>query len=181
MLAVEKLKCEYRQNPVGIDVKNPCFCWIISSDRRNVLQTAYRIQVAEEAGFCCELAWDSGIVQSDRSIHVKYAGIELKSRQTYYYRVQIWDNSGEVSDWSEAASFETGLMNKDEWTSEWITPDIVADKTQSNPCPMLRTTFNSHGEIRKARIYAASLGLYELYLNGARVGDAYFTPGCTAL
>lgn len=180
MLALKNLKCEYRYNPVGIDVKNPCFCWILDSDRRNVLQKAYRIQVSEEKDFSGELAWDSGIVHTAQSIHVKYAGRELKSRHRYYYRVQVWDNHGEASDWSHDAFFETGLMGINEWNAEWIAPDINMDKTQAGPSPFLRTTFESAGKIKNARIYVTSLGLYELHLNGTRVGDAYFTPGWTS-
>lgn len=36
------------------------------------------------------------------------------------------------------------------------------------------------GPVESARIYATALGLYELQLNGSRVGDHYFTPGWTS-
>src|SRR3989441_7703466 len=40
------------------------------------------------------------------------------------------------------------------------------------------TLFRSR--VRAARLYVTSLGLYELFLNGQRVGDQLFTPGWTS-
>lgn len=46
--------------------------------------------------------------------------------------------------------------------------------------PMLRTTFSSGDkEVTKARLYITSRGIYEVYINGERVGDDYFNPGLT--
>jgi alpha-L-rhamnosidase len=179
MLKVENLRCEYRQNPIGIDVLNPRLFWTLSSDRRNVLQTAYQIQVALDGHFE-EPVWDTGKYSSDRSIQVEYGGVGLKPGCRYFYRVRAWDNLGNQSEWSEAAFFETGLLDKTEWTAQWITPGMETDPSEVKPCPLLRTTFEIDGPIKYARLYATSLGLYELHLNGSRVGDEYFTPGWTS-
>ncbi|MHA8108711.1 family 78 glycoside hydrolase catalytic domain [Aquirufa sp. A-Brett2-W8] len=47
--------------------------------------------------------------------------------------------------------------------------------------PMLRTEFaaTTGKTIKSARIYATARGIYELYLNGKRVGDEFFNPGLT--
>jgi alpha-L-rhamnosidase len=56
---------------------------------------------------------------------------------------------------------------------------IIANPSQ-NASPMLRTEFKTEGKIiKKARIYATARGIYELYLNGDRVGKEYFSPGLT--
>ncbi len=44
--------------------------------------------------------------------------------------------------------------------------------------PMLRTRFvTPERKVLSARIYVTARGIYELYLNGARVGDDYYNPG----
>ena len=49
-----------------------------------------------------------------------------------------------------------------------------------NAMPMLRTEFEtSYDKVRKARLYVTSRGIYEMYLNGQRVGEDYFNPGVT--
>jgi len=179
MLRVENLKCEYKHNPIGIDVLNPRFFWTLSSDRQNVMQTAYQIQVAPDDSFT-DVLWDTGKYLSDQSVQVEYAGAGLKSRCRYFFRVRCWDNHQDQSEWSETAFFEMGLLDKSEWTAQWITPDIDIDPSKAKPCPLLRKTFDVTGQIKHARAYVTSLGLYELHLNGSRVGDAYLTPGWTS-
>ncbi len=56
---------------------------------------------------------------------------------------------------------------------------IVANPSK-NSMPMLRTTFNPEAKkISKARLYVTARGIYEIYINGKRVGDDYFNPGLT--
>ncbi|MCB0556523.1 MAG: alpha-L-rhamnosidase, partial [Phaeodactylibacter sp.] len=103
--------CEYFQNPVGIDAPNPKLSWIIHSDKNNVLQTAYQVQVADspkalERGK--RLIWDSGKVSSGQSIHVAYQGPALSARQRLYWRVKVWTNQGGESPWSETNFWEMG-------------------------------------------------------------------------
>ncbi|HHW47542.1 MAG TPA: family 78 glycoside hydrolase catalytic domain [Clostridiaceae bacterium] len=180
MLAVTDLRCEYKVNPLGIDVMRPRLSWKIKSDLRGVIQTAYHVQVSRNDNTFTDIVWDSGKINTDQSIHIEYKGSTLKSRTRYYYRVKIWDNKGNVSDWSEPAFWEMGLLNVSEWKADFITPDFGVESQDSEACPMLRKTFKVNGKVKSARIYATSLGLYELYLNEARVGDLLFTPGWTS-
>lgn len=179
MLKITNLRCEYKENPVGIGVMNPRLSWKIQSDMRNVMQKAYQVQVSKDESSFTAIAWDTGKVDSDQSVHVEYLGQALQSRTRYYYRVRVWDREDNVSDWSEVAFWEMGLLNHDEWTADWITPGNDSDSLKSQPCPMLRSTFEVNGKVKSARVYATSLGLYELRLNGARVSDYLFTPGWT--
>jgi alpha-L-rhamnosidase len=180
MLRVDVLRCEYRNNPIGIHTGKPRLSWILSSDKRNVLQSAYRLQVFKDFKEVTECLWDSGKIDSDQSVHVQYEGPSLLSCCRYYFRVKVWDSYGHESEWSEQAFWEMGIIGESEWTANFITPDSEVDCTQSLPCPMLRKEFQLSGEVAAARIYVTSLGLYELSLNGERVGEELLTPGWTS-
>ncbi|MBD0383824.1 alpha-L-rhamnosidase [Paenibacillus sedimenti] len=180
-LGIEKLKCEYRTNPLGIGVSRPRISWQLQSDRRGTVQRGYRIVVADEKGNFDKLIWDSGYKESDQSIQVPYAGPELKSRTRYSYRVKVWDGFGRESEWSETAWWEIGLLSQSEWTSgQWITPNQDEIDPQSEPAFLLRKRFDVQDKIVSARIYATAAGVYELYMNGARVGEDLLAPGWTS-
>src|ERR1700761_8017745 len=89
---VDNLLCENRTNPLGMDVTQPRFTWQLSSDKRNVMQSAYRIEVSESAAFHGHV-WDSEKVKSDSSVFVTYKGKPLLSNKKYFWRVQVWDNT----------------------------------------------------------------------------------------
>jgi len=178
MLKAKDLKCEYLKSPIGIGERRPRFGWIIQSDKRNVLQTAYELHVSKCESFE-ELLWSSGKVLSDESTHVYYDGPDLESSTKYYFRVKIWDNHGETSEFSECAFFETTLFLPDEWKARFITAETDDDAGNSKG-KLLRHDFELLKEVESARVYATALGMYELHINGDRVGDALFTPGWTA-
>src|SRR5690554_3808406 len=100
MLTATNLKCEYLQNPIGIGEKTPRFSWIIESDRQNVLQESYRLQIAKDPEFESTI-WDTGKVLSQDSVHVVYDGPSLESCTRYYFRVMITDNHNQESPWSD--------------------------------------------------------------------------------
>ncbi|MHB9033213.1 MAG: family 78 glycoside hydrolase catalytic domain [Anaerolineae bacterium] len=178
-LTVSDLRCEYRENPLGIDAAAPSLGWKLASSARGVLQKACQLQAAGDPGFTC-LQWDSGVVASERSIQVPWGGPALAPRTRYFWRVQVWDTLGHASGWSDPAWFETGLMNADNWQAEWIAaqpPDAV---DQEAPCPLLREAFTAREGIESARVYVSALGLYELHINSQKVGNDLLTPGWTA-
>ncbi|WP_433707048.1 family 78 glycoside hydrolase catalytic domain [Paenibacillus illinoisensis] len=178
MLTINHLRCEYKVNPIGLDVKSPRLSWQLQSDQRNCVQSAYQIQLSLTDGHE-QTVWDSGKVISDQSIHVELAGWEPQARTRYYYRIRVWDADEEQSAWSAAAFFEMGLMDsKNAWQADWITSR--PEDEHDTACPRLRTTFELKQEVTRARIYVTALGLYELHLNNNRVGQDYFTPGWTS-
>lgn len=179
MFGITKLRCEYKQNPIGIDITVPRISWQLLSNDRDCVQTAYQIQIAKNASFD-NVLWDSARVESSQSIHVELNGLRPEARMRYYYRVQAWDSAGRGSDWSESAFFETGLMDAKEWQAEWISAPIAQFPQDSEVCPQLRTFVEVAGQVSTARIYVSALGLYELQLNGQRVSGHYFTPGWTS-
>jgi alpha-L-rhamnosidase len=122
-LKVERLRCEYAENPLGIDVTRPRLSWMLSSDERNQSQTAYQVLVSSseetlEAGQVD--LWDSGRVNSDQSIQVVYAGAPLQSRQRCHWKVRVWDKAGRASADSKVAFWEMGLLQPADWRAEWI-------------------------------------------------------------
>ncbi|MDD4690385.1 MAG: family 78 glycoside hydrolase catalytic domain, partial [Eubacteriales bacterium] len=167
MLKISELKCEYANNPIGIDYKNPRFSWILKSDNKDVMQTAYVLTV--------EGMWDSGKVEDDCSHLIKYNGNKLQPCTRYNYKVTVYDNNGEVAE--KDGFFETSLMSHDNWQARWIGSPKGNSGTVS---PILRNVFTSDKEVKSARIYATSMGLYEITLNGSKVGDYVLTPGFTS-
>ena len=179
-VAVHSLRVEYKTNPVGIDVVKPRLSWQLQSDRRNVLQSAYQIQVAATQNELLagqHLVWDSNRVTSEDSVNRIYEGPAPRSRQRLYWHVRVWDEQNVASQWSEPAFFEMGLLSSSDWQAKWIGPDF---KESTEAAPFLRGVFNVTGTVRQARAYITSHGLYEFHLNGQRVGDQLFTPGWTS-
>jgi alpha-L-rhamnosidase len=171
------LRCEYIDNPIGIDTPSPRFSWKISADQRGVFQKAYQIIVGEkmdevngESGKC----WDSGIIKSDQTVNIEYGGISLRSDQKYFWRVRVWTNEGQTK-WSKTAIFHTGLFNRTDWQSQWITTDdeII------HASPILRKEFVVKKKIKQAVAFVSACGYYEFYLNGKKVGDHVLDPAIT--
>ncbi|MBO7743075.1 family 78 glycoside hydrolase catalytic domain [Paenibacillus sp. MWE-103] len=179
-LIVESLTCEYRTNVLGTDVKVPRFGWKLRSDRRGTLQTAYRLQVAEADGDFAAPLWDSGRIASDASIQVAYAGPELRSRTRYRARAMAWDGFGRESAWSEPVWWETAFFSPAEWQAKWITPSAAAIDPKAEPAFLLAKRFAVKAGVASARVYATAAGVYELYVNGEKVGDELLAPGWTS-
>lgn len=94
---VKNLRLEMKENPLGINVVQPRFSWQIASGKPDLKQTAYQIQVAaspEQLESGDGLLWDSGVVRSDESVLVPYAGKALESGKPYYWRVKLTTNRG---------------------------------------------------------------------------------------
>ncbi len=181
---VKDLICEYRTNPVGIDVMEPRLSWKIVSEKENLLQSAYEIRMAESASGLSKKnsqIWGTGKVESDQSVNVVYEGPEPESMQRFYWQVRIWDNNGKVTKWSEPAYFETGILKPGLWTASWITLENEPPANGGSlPCHYYRNEFSTSKKVESARAYVTSLGLYQLFLNGEKVGDQLFTPGWTS-
>ncbi|TVQ00373.1 MAG: alpha-L-rhamnosidase [Balneolaceae bacterium] len=182
-LSVEQLRTEYRINPVGIDEVKPRLSWIIQSNLNNTEQVAYQLQVvkSEPVFDSAEyLVWDTGKIESNRSVQKIYEGPEPDSRTRYFWRVRVWDNHNRTSDWSNTAFWEMGLMNPENWRAVWIEPDLNEDISRSSPAPMLRREFQAQGNVERAMVYVTAHGVYEMEINGERVGDHILSPGWTS-
>lgn len=180
---VVKLVCEYHENPIGIDVEKPRFSWQLLSEEQNVKQSAYEIRVADTQKNLAKksgLIWTSGKITGDKSVNIEYAGPALKSMQRAYWQVRVWDNNGKASDWSQPAFWEMGILEPETWTASWITLKDEVQTKDSQPAHFYRNEFSVTKKVSSARVYVTSLGLYQLFLNGKKVGDELFTPGWTS-
>lgn len=165
-ISVNNLRCEMLTNPEGIDVFAPRLSWEISGTDKGIKQIAYQVLVSSAPDKEGDL-WNSGKVLSDQSIHIIYAG---KQSADYYWKVRVWTNKG-TSDWSAPAHWSIGLFN---WKAHWIGMDsaFAWDSAQSKfsrlSARYYRKTFSVKSAIKKARMYIAGPGHYELYINGQR-------------
>lgn len=171
---LRNLTVENISNPIGIGIKTPRFSWQLVSNKRNVKQTAYEIQVKEGN----KTVWSTGKVASEASIFNKYSGSPLTSNSKYIWQVRVWDNQGKTSKWA-TASFGTALLHSNEWKATWIGSGLKSD-TVNGVVPMFRKSFLANKKVASAKVYVTSRGLYEVKINGKRMGDSYLSPGWTS-
>ena len=171
---IQHLLTENLTNPIGLDVQQPRFSWQLVSDKRNIAQTAYEIIVSADK----RPLWKSGKVASTQSVQVSYAGKALQSGKKYTWELRVWDNNGKPSPWSEPAFFQTALLNTADWKAKWIEAGFAEDATR--PAILFRNQFSINKKITSATLYITAHGMYEVQLNGNKVGDAYLTPGWTS-
>ena len=174
-MKVIKLRCEYTENPLGIDIKRPRLSWQLESKERGARQTAYQIVATSQS----ETIWNTDKVNSDQSIHIEYNGPALKSGQRVEWKVRAWDTHGQPTAWSHPAWFEMGLLKPTDWQAEWIGSFLVGSARAAVPTPYVRKGFKLEKPITAARLYITALGLYEASINGKRVGEAELAPGWT--
>ena len=162
------LKTEYLKNPIGIDIQNPRLMWCCEGGKK---QTAYRIVAASDG----KTVWDSGKVNSS-SMRAEYPQAPV-SRQRVEWTVTLWDENDKDGE-SAAAFFEYGLLSPADWKAKWIAGNYRVNKKQRYPVDCFKKAFTAIG-VRKARLYVTACGLYEVKINGKRVGNFVLAPGHT--
>lgn len=197
-LVFEALTCNSKENPRTIESEQPLFSWIVKGEGFNKSQSAYHVLVASSLDKLNENDadfWNSNKLYSDKSAFVKYAGLDLKPIQTYFWKVKIWDEKDEASSWSEPQIFKMGLMDNANWANaKWITLNLDTRKSphrfrdyktgkmkQAIPvegfaASYFRKQVAINKNIKNAQAYICGLGYYELYLNGEKVGDHVLDP-----
>ncbi len=134
--AVKDFRVQHSDRPLSIEDKHPVFSWRMDSDVRGQKQTAYQLSVVREADGS-EL-WNTGKVESDRSIDIPYQGVALQAEKGYTVHLSVWDKDGK--EYKETTRFETGIMNPR--ISAWNGADWVG--------------------LKQAKLDAASQVLYEI-------------------
>ncbi len=180
------LKVEGLTNPIGIHTDLPKFSWKVKAEGNNVHQEAYQILVASTPDKLNETdadLWNSGKVMSDQNLHVAYEGRPLKSRDRCFWKVKLGTNKG-GSQWSAVKEFTVALLHYKDWKARWIGfyepfPWEHIGQFPKVGARYLRKGFAVKGAVRKATVYLSGLGLYELYLNGQKVGNAELAPAPT--
>lgn len=168
-MKITGLRTNHLVNPMGYAIGVPKVSFQVTGTEAKTAAAA-RIVAALDHSF------DQVIFDTGKSSDIKLIGtkleINLKPRTRYYWKVQVWGDNGDYAE-SEAAWFETGKMNEP-WTADWIGTDELRNKN-----PVFIKEFTAKKDYPDSRIYVTGLGLYEMYLDGQRVGDEYLTPGCT--
>lgn len=182
---VVSLRTEGLVNPIGIDTTEPRFSWQTRSDKRDVMQTSYRIIVASSPEKLAKNEgdlWDSGDVGSDAQLWIPYQGKKLESNTQAYWKVRVNTNGGQ-SGWSEPQKFSVGLIGETRWGGRWIGLERLMPGEDRGlrtrlASRHLRKEFNLQDKpVKRATAYISGLGLYRLYINGAEVApDEFLKP-----
>ncbi|BCM93530.1 hypothetical protein IAD21_05421 [Abditibacteriota bacterium] len=128
-----QLKCENRPHPLGVDIAAPRLSWQLTSDARNVHQSAFQVLVASSPALLAKNQgdlWNSGQVKSNQNLWVPYAGKPLHSAQQVFWKVRSWDSNARVSPWSVTGQWTMGLLASTDWQAKWITAPSSASVTR---------------------------------------------------
>ncbi len=169
------LLCEYLVNPIGIDSKHPRLTWYLQDTRPGAIQKGYKIYVGTDSldlvnGKGC--MWKYTNINSSKNL-ITYQGNPLVPFTKYYWCVEVWDKDGKKLMPSAISSFEMGMMEMKNWKGSWISDD---KDINVKPAPYFRKNFNAAKKIKAARAYIAVAGLYELSINGMKVGNHRLDP-----
>ncbi|MDR2628066.1 MAG: alpha-rhamnosidase, partial [Dysgonamonadaceae bacterium] len=178
-----ELQTELRENPEGISAEKPRFSWKLSSNKQDVVQTAYKVEVASSEKDLKEgknLVWNSEKVASEQSLFIKYAGNQLEKGKKYFWQVTVWTNKGDESR-SAIQHFSTAIDGSPDWAAaKWIGINDamkVEDNRTILPARYLRREFEvGNGKILRAALYISGVGSSVPYINGKQVGNDVFGP-----
>jgi alpha-L-rhamnosidase len=177
------LRCEYEPAPLAVESPQPRLSWelqAVDPARRDLRQTAYRILVASsEALLVRERGdlWDTGRVSSSETIQIPYGGKTPPASKDCFWKVQVWDEDGNASAWSDPASWRMAPRPQD-WQAKWIAAQADGTSPEQR-MPIFRRAFALPRAPKRAIAYISGLGQYDLSVNGEKVGEAVLTPGWT--
>ncbi len=172
------LRCEYQTNPLSVDVQQPRLSWIVESEERGVLQTAYEILVAGSPAILGKDKgdlWESGKISSDQSSQIPFGGKPLGTRAMCFWKVRVWDNHGHTSAYSKPSTWRMGLLTAEDWKARWI--GLPSDTgLDLRPVPYVRKEFVVKKAVRHALAYITARGLFIGSVNGTRIGHDVLSP-----
>jgi len=200
------LQCEYRSNPPGIDVRQPRLGWQVQATGRGQAQTAYQILVASSEELLRQDRgdwWDSGRVAGDDTVNLTYAGKLLVSGAACFWKVRVWDQTGQPSAWSEPATWSMGLLEPLDWHGAWIGLDggemtdpldgakwiWFPEGEPAASAPAGKRFFRRVFDLSAAQVVSAATvtlmadNEFDLFVNGQRAGsgDDWQRPGKVAV
>lgn len=166
-MRISQLRVNNVEHPLGFQVEPLSFSWKVEEAGNAKKMQSARIQIFQEE----KLIYDSGEDEKANSTDYQVE-MELKPRTRYTWNVEVKADNGEVE--KAESYFETGKM-QEAWYGEWIAPQPEDEDIH----PIMRKIFEADSEhINKpARLYLCGLGVYEVYINGKKVGKEYLAPG----
>jgi len=179
------LRCEYLVNPLGIDISCPRLSWVLqpgNSSSRGISQSAYQIVVASSLDLLNKEKgdlWDTHKVTSSQMNGIFYRGKPLISNQTVFWKVKVWNQNDNVSDWSAANQWTMGILNPKDWAgAQWISSPDSLSKTD-NSTFLLRSEFAVKSGLHRAIVSVCGLGQYKMTFNGKTITESLLNPGWT--
>lgn len=167
-----EIYCEYLKNPVGIDMGNPRFSWVVSGAQKGEKQESYLLQVATTPEFSDNsIVWEKK-EKSAETAQISYEGNSLVTATYYYYKVEIWTDRGRRI-CSDTGYFLTGLMEK-EWKGAWVGGPMLEEDTF-----WFRTQLGGLKNTRRAVAFVASPNYYVLTVNGQKSTDTVLNNAWT--
>jgi alpha-L-rhamnosidase len=180
-ITIADIRVEQRRDALGIGAARPRLSWIVATTVAGWHQSAYAIEAYGPDG---QLRHQTGRIESDQSVLVPWPFAPLVSRERRIVRVRVWGQGsaggGQPSAWSEPVPIEVGLLQPEDWTARFVTPDWEEDTSRPQPSPLLRCAFDVRADVLQARLSMTALGVYEAQLNGVTVGDHVLAPGWTS-
>lgn len=167
MLKIRRFTCENLEKGCITDEECPHFSFSTDSDRDGAVLKKAVIRLG---------SWQ---LETAEQIALPYTGPALEPFTSYEVKLEVQDNVGETA--SASVSFETGRMDTP-WEAKWITDGAYRfTENKVSPIPMVfRKQLHMSKKVASAKIYATAMGIYELELNGQKVGNQYFAPGFTS-
>lgn len=175
-LSIGELKVNYVENPIGLDDKQPMFSWNIISNEYHVYQSAYQIKVYKEELLTHKetLVWDSGKVISSQTTNILYNGQPLSEHSTYLWEVTVWDENDCKHEVMQAGKFETAVLNGVPFKNCSFIGVQDKDIDREGLPAFVKSFTLKEKEVEKAYYYGGALGIYDLYIDGERVGAAAY-------
>jgi len=170
------VRVEHHREPLGIGEATPRISWKIATEQHPWVQTAYQVEISDPVS---RLVERSPAVRSPESILVPWPGRALRSRDRRVLRVRAW-SAAAATPWSPPLALEAGLLEPEAWQAGLVVPGWEGDPESDQPAAYLRRTFTLPDGPIRARLYVTAHGVYEIELNGLRVGDHVLAPGWTS-
>lgn len=188
-----RLRCEHLGDVRGLNTATPRFGWALEVTGGH-RQTAWRIVAGDDIDDVANgkgSLWDSGKTPADCRKLLPWGGRPLARDSAFWWSVQVWDEEDVPSAFAEPAHIFTGL-GADDWEAQWIGRYFVLpagrevpqdnaydNRFQARPADYLRREILLEETPLRATAYVTALGLYELYINGVRIGCDVMAPGWT--
>jgi alpha-L-rhamnosidase len=179
MVEIHSLTFEHHQENLGIGETEPRLSWSFKGDVNDWTQSSYEIEISRPLVDSDKPEVFS--VKSSESSLVPWPSKPLKSRENAIIRVRaIGGAKSEPTTWSEKVTVETGLLARENWTATLIGAERIKAPSGALRPALFRKDFEIKEQIKSARLYITSQGVFEPHINGTRVGDHVMAPGWTS-
>ena len=119
---IDSLYLEHLRDALGLGVSTPRISWAVTTGRAGWRQSGYELELSSG-----ETPIRTGKIASSESVLLPWPFSPLRSRERVSLRVRVWAEDGAASAWSAPFAAEVGLLEPDDWTARFMTPDWDED------------------------------------------------------